>query len=176
MYQRVIPRDFFNESKLLKCFGQLALLVHEEMAPPNVKIDYDDRGFIIDQHGEDDASLYFLNVKVYVNGNEIDVRLRYNAKDQAYPLLYETTDGDFEYMFKSDGTFTDEFIKFATVEPKFAVDQAVMVEFAGESEMGVILSRKVSDIGCWVYSVLIPGFDAHRNEHGELWVNEHEAF
>jgi hypothetical protein len=30
-YRRVIPRDLFNEAKLLKCLGKLSLLIHEQM-------------------------------------------------------------------------------------------------------------------------------------------------
>ena len=32
-YERVIPRDLFNEAKLLKCLGRLALLIHDEELP-----------------------------------------------------------------------------------------------------------------------------------------------
>ena len=28
-YRRVLPRDLFNEAKLLKCLGQLALIIHD---------------------------------------------------------------------------------------------------------------------------------------------------
>ncbi len=28
-YTRVIPRDLFNEAKLLKCIGRLVLLIHD---------------------------------------------------------------------------------------------------------------------------------------------------
>jgi hypothetical protein len=38
-YNRVIPRDLFNESKLLKCFGQLALLMHDGVIPGSIVFD-----------------------------------------------------------------------------------------------------------------------------------------
>lgn len=28
-YRRVLPRDLFNEAKLLKCLGQLSLMIHD---------------------------------------------------------------------------------------------------------------------------------------------------
>lgn len=49
-YQRVLPRDLFNESKLLKCIGQLVLLIHDGNCPNGLAFthhDEDDEPFII---------------------------------------------------------------------------------------------------------------------------------
>ena len=35
-YERVIPRDLFNEAKLLKCVGLLVLKIHDGENPANV--------------------------------------------------------------------------------------------------------------------------------------------
>lgn len=43
-YTRVIPRNFFNEAKLLKCFGKLSLAVLDCQTPPGIKIDIHDTG------------------------------------------------------------------------------------------------------------------------------------
>lgn len=37
-YQRVIPRDLFNEAKLLKCLGRLSLFIHDGKSPPILKV------------------------------------------------------------------------------------------------------------------------------------------
>ena len=43
-YSRVIPRDFFNEAKLLKCMGLLALKVLDNMTPNGIKILIEESG------------------------------------------------------------------------------------------------------------------------------------
>ena len=37
-YYRVIPRDLFNEAKLLKCMGHLCLKIHDRQVPIQMKI------------------------------------------------------------------------------------------------------------------------------------------
>jgi len=46
-YNRVIPRDLFNESKLLKCIGKLTLLIHDNLAPFGLKFEHDEEPFKI---------------------------------------------------------------------------------------------------------------------------------
>lgn len=116
-YQRVIPRDLFNEAKLLKCLGQLWLDL--ERLPPGVATldhHYDiDPGFLIDQHGASGA-LYCDNVLLYARrGGEAEhVALcsPYNSK-APYPLQYfDTDDQCWMDVFKDDGEFTDLFKRY----------------------------------------------------------------
>lgn len=49
-YQRVLPRDLFNEAKLLKCLGQLSLLVYEGRLPLLLQHDTEfSQGFLVAQ-------------------------------------------------------------------------------------------------------------------------------
>lgn len=48
-YGRVIPRDLFNEAKLLKCMGQLCLRIHNnDNLPAKMSADHDGSPFKID--------------------------------------------------------------------------------------------------------------------------------
>lgn len=108
-YTRVIPRDLFNEAKLLKCLGQLALLIHDGVKiPRGLSIEHADptEGFRIEQDGSD-GSLYCANLCVFCNGCAISLRTPLNSKD-AYPLWF--TVGEEEgRVFNEDGTLSDEF-------------------------------------------------------------------
>jgi hypothetical protein len=110
-YTRVIPRDLFNEAKLLKCLGQLALIAHDghdgKRSVTSLRVDFDDDGgFIIDQRPED-GGLYATNLSVTIRGKTIEVYSAYNSKS-AYPLLFSLRDEEGE-VFNDDGTLADEF-------------------------------------------------------------------
>jgi hypothetical protein len=112
-YNRVIPRDLFNEAKLLKCLGQLALLVHEGRAGKiTLKHHAPGSGFLIDQ---DDSSggLFCMNLVCRLPNRQV-VRLisRYNSR-HPYPLdfvigEYHTTGA----VFEEDGSCTRDFLAF----------------------------------------------------------------
>lgn len=113
-YCRVIPRDLFNESKLLKCLGQFALLVHEGRGIRwSIGIEHDDsdnQGFTIEQN-LNDGSLFCSNMTFSVNGRLFNLFSRYNSK-AAYPLMFggdSEPEGD---VFDDDGSFSDEFCAF----------------------------------------------------------------
>lgn len=71
-HKRVIPRDFFNESKLLKCLGKLHLqLMHlQETERPFVIVQFDNESFNIKQDDGDGVLLqrgYFRPISgVYI--------------------------------------------------------------------------------------------------------------
>lgn len=110
MYTRVIPRDLFNEAKLLKCYGQLALHIHNGDCPPGLLIEHTNT-WRVDQH-PDCGGLYFsFGMIVSAGGMRLDLRTTYNSK-LAYPLLCtDTKDGVF-YVFTDDGVFTSEFSEY----------------------------------------------------------------
>lgn len=117
MYPRVIPRDLFNEAKLLKCLGQLALLVHDGVdkgrraVPPSLRIELEDErdGFVIDQY-QDSGDLHCVNLAVSAGEHRFNVFTSYNSKSP-YPLMFGD-DEDMGDVFNDDGTLTDEFCEF----------------------------------------------------------------
>lgn len=107
-YTRVIPRDLFNEAKLLKCIGQLVLLIHDCKGPDGLTFDHDGEPFNIDLM--DEGYLTVTNIDFVLRGEGLLFIAQYNSKS-AYPLyLYH---GYCETLvFKEDGSFTFEFIEF----------------------------------------------------------------
>ena len=110
-YNRVFPRDFFNESKLLKCLGRLSLLVHDRLAPKEITMEH----IITDsQQGieiglMDDGHLRANNIVIAINGAPAIFKTVYNSKAR-YPFYL-----DYEYceypVFDDNGDFTEEFIE-----------------------------------------------------------------
>lgn len=121
-YQRVIPRDLFNEAKLLKCLGQLALLIHEGFNIPaglTLRHSRPEKGFIIDQ---DDSSggLYCRNLSLRVHGRKLTLQSCYNSKSP-YPLCYDDGADEGGTVFNDDGTLSEEFVDYAN---RLAVSKA----------------------------------------------------
>lgn len=106
-YIRVIPRDFFNEAKLLKCMGQLALKILDCQLPDGMKIEIDETGEQFDIQQNIDGMLYINNYDVSINGVRVIIYTNYNDK-ASYPLvcLY---DDEYYKIFDEAGNFTDEF-------------------------------------------------------------------
>lgn len=131
-YQRVLPRDLFNESKLLKCMGRVSLLIHASASPPDCVVgkfynpsrprekfglwlDHDDpeSGFIIAQN-QDDGHLYVVNLTLrnHDSGEAIHLFTAYNSKDP-YPLFFEGEAGDILSALDDNGDFTPWFLAHA---------------------------------------------------------------
>lgn len=95
-YRRAMPRDLFNEAKLLKCMGRLELQMldygidglnryHNTM---------DNDGFEIAQDPSD-GSIYISNLKYSDNeGNEVTFKTALNSKEN-YPLIMEYKDSEY---------------------------------------------------------------------------------
>lgn len=66
-YFRVIPRDLFNEAKLLKGLGKISLMIHDNSLP-YVTVNHEDEsaGFRIAQ-SENDGSIYVTNLHFFDN-------------------------------------------------------------------------------------------------------------
>lgn len=111
-YQRVIPRDLFNESKLLKCIGQLALIIHDGVnVPRELKLSHDDSdyaGFQIEQN-QDSGALYCANIQMTFAGQPIELALPYNSKEP-YPLNYVVNDDDDGRVFTDEGKLSHGFL------------------------------------------------------------------
>lgn len=109
MYTRVIPRDFFNEAKLLKCMGLLALKILDRQTPVPIEIEETGEPFEIVLH--DDGSLQVINYPVIINGRVPRFSTVYNSKD-SYPFFVSTWDYEEIRVFTETGEFTEEFIEF----------------------------------------------------------------
>ncbi len=111
-YLRVIPRDLFNEAKLLKCLGRLALILHDGVGVPRgLTIQHDDtetKGFQIEQD-ESTGALYCANLECTFRHRLIGLHAPYNSKD-AYPLKFILGDEEGD-VFTVGGTLSSEFLK-----------------------------------------------------------------
>lgn len=109
-YTRVLPRDLFNESKLLKCLGQLSLLIHEGKGirwPLELRhTDYPCEGFDIEQN-QDDGGLFCRNLWLYVGESPVRLYSAYNSK-YPYPLYFECGD-ESGAVFKDNGQLHADF-------------------------------------------------------------------
>lgn len=108
-YARVIPRDLFNESKLLKCLGQLCLLIHDNGAG-RLKFYHDDikrKRFQIGVR-QSDGGHYCKNLHFTIDGKRVEVYGIMNSREP-YPLLFTADDGDEYEVFHSDGSLSDDF-------------------------------------------------------------------
>ena len=106
-YQRVIARDFFNEAKLLKCMGQLALKIHDRQLPEGCELLIYEKGDPFDIQLLDESSLWIYNYPITFNGILRRFKTTYNSKS-AYPFFCEINDSDIQ-VFDDSGEFTEEF-------------------------------------------------------------------
>ena len=115
-YVRVIPRDLFNEAKLLKCLGQLSLIMHDGIYGVtdllNLNDENDMDGFLIDQ--DMDGSLYCASLHLYDNYNtSIHLSTPLNSK-LPYPMTYTYDCGlgeQHDFLFDDFGNLSPEFIE-----------------------------------------------------------------
>ena len=113
-YLRVVPRDFFNEAKLLKCLGRLSLFILDSRDGIHRHLfeEYDHKPFDIRQ--TEDGDTFVLNYKVYFMRNKKQVRLYsfMNSKEN-YPLYFVNEDSEsYDYVFDEEGDFTKEFLSY----------------------------------------------------------------
>lgn len=105
-YQRVLPRDLFNEAKLLKCLGQLALLIHNGVGirwPLRFEEIRLEEGFRITQDPSA-GCLSCVNLELYCSTHRIELRLIYNSRSP-YPLMFHY---DGALLQETGDVFTDK--------------------------------------------------------------------
>jgi hypothetical protein len=108
-YTRVIPRDFFNEAKLLKGMGLLALKILDCQLPEKIGIDItNEEGEPFDIQLTEDGLLFVANYRVTVNNVDVFVGSRYNSKSNF--SLVAVVDYCEYLIFEEDGKFSEEFI------------------------------------------------------------------
>lgn len=123
-YRRVTPRDLFNESKLLKCLGQISLnILDGKLLKYQVDEELVDgqNGFNIDQ--DENGNIFCSNYTVFCQlGVEGRVPLKlYTGLNSRmnYPLICETMYGDTIYVFHDNGGLTHEFKTYLKVLNNF---------------------------------------------------------
>lgn len=116
-YTRVIPRDFFNEAKLLKCMGLLALKILDCQLPEGLDIRIEESGEPFDIQLTDSGNLHVSNYSVTINDIPVWFGTVYNSKSN-YPLVAEVNGQELR-VFTETGEFDSEFIEnaqFAFIE------------------------------------------------------------
>lgn len=118
-YLRVVPRDLFNESKLLKCLGTISVRILDgHLGAYNIEDELEGErdGFVIVQN-DDDGSISCLNYHVRAHlGTTGQIALNLftllNSKSP-YPLICESAidQGHIE-VFTDNGAFTKEFLHY----------------------------------------------------------------
>lgn len=107
-YLRVLPRDLFNESSLLKCIGRLWILT--ENLDHSAKFhDEDMPAFEIEQ-SQDDGSIFVGNLTFSISGAIHRLYRPLNSR-QAWPLYAQNMDDDNAEsipVFREDGELSDE--------------------------------------------------------------------
>ena len=107
-YQRVIPRDLFNEAKLLKCLGMLALYELNMGLPEGVRIDHHGDAFNIMQ---DDSSgdITCQNLRLEVKGRRLYLWTPMNCREP-HPLYIVINHEEIE-CFDDEGKVSNTFIE-----------------------------------------------------------------
>lgn len=109
-YTRVAPRDLFNEAKLLKCLGRLALLVVDHMAPEGLTF-YDSGEPYLPEQDTGSGDIYCKQgIRFSFRGHELILFSVYNSKD-AYPLFWISNEGEEITVFNNLGDFRSEFLE-----------------------------------------------------------------
>lgn len=109
-YIRVLPRDLFNEAKLLKCLGLLILKIEDNDTPLFSRLQYHHtEHFIIGLM--DEGSLTCTNLTIWVKGKMSLFKTTYNSKEN-YPLFLQSEDFQDIRVFDEAGNWDQEFIDF----------------------------------------------------------------
>lgn len=111
-YTRVIPRDFFNESKLLKCLGHFEIMTETKLNLEKNLLN-ENEGFQICQD-ESTGYLFCANYEVILRKNKQEYQIElftiYNSKE-AYPLLYKINHEEEQRVFDALGELTPQFLE-----------------------------------------------------------------
>lgn len=114
-YDRVLPRDLFNESKLLKDLGFLVLYIQNGTAPEGLEYKFTvhkevppyNRQFIIVQD-QSSGDLIVQNLDIRLYDEKLYLYHPYNEKES--PSLRFQTSNIQGSVFDSEGEFSQDFI------------------------------------------------------------------
>ena len=103
-YRRVIPRDLFNEAKLLKCLAFISLKIHDgKIQGLNINHEDESRGFKIEQN-DLDGSIHVSNLHFFDEaGTPVYFCHPLNNKGN-FPLLMEYKD-EVYFPFNESGEY-----------------------------------------------------------------------
>lgn len=106
-HARVIPRDFFNESKLLKMLGKFEIAVRFS-GEANLPIEtiHDGEPFDIRQDPSS-GQLFCSNYRASLNGYDINLFIPYNAKSEW--CLFAMYRGSEYWIFDDNGKWMPNF-------------------------------------------------------------------
>lgn len=100
-YKRVLPRDAFNEAKLLKCVGKLTLMIEDgELSAWHYHYDGDAFNIVQDQS---DGSISVGNIKFWRNKKQVHIFTALNSKE-IWPALMRDGEDDY-YLFGENGRY-----------------------------------------------------------------------
>lgn len=91
-YNRVIPRDLFNEANLLKCYGQLYILL-ERLHGHHAAFSAEDLDSFDITQSPADGSITIENLLLIVGAENYRLRRPLNSREP-WPLYAEKTDDD----------------------------------------------------------------------------------
>lgn len=111
-YQRVIPRDLFNEGNLFKCYGKL--WIELERWHMEDKLEHHNDGEQFEVLQDDDGNTFIYNVHLIVNNRVYMPYRPLNSRDP-WPLLIDLPNGDTINVFEDDGELSYEFKIFIGV-------------------------------------------------------------
>lgn len=100
-YCRVLPRDAFNEAKLLKCIGKLTLMIEDGVLPEWL-YHFDGNEFNIVQD-ESDGSIQVSNITFWHNKEKVIVCTGLNSKEN-WPMVMRKGDTEY-YLFSENGEY-----------------------------------------------------------------------
>lgn len=109
-YVRVLPRDLFNESGLLKMMGRLWILLSETHGH-NAEIVEEDVPYFDIQQDESSGAIYVANVHFRINGIERRLSRPLNSRSSwSFWMTGTNDDPDFEEVavFDENGNFTQD--------------------------------------------------------------------
>lgn len=110
-YRRVLPRDLFNESNLLKCYGRLWIIL-SEMDNHQARFEMEEvESFEVFQ-SSGDGSLFVDNLPLTVGEHDYRLKRPLNSREP-WPLYADSMDDpDFEMVpvFDDEGNLTDEML------------------------------------------------------------------
>jgi len=107
-YIRVLPRDLFNEAKLLKCLGVLVLQIEDRTAPEGLSYTHNGKPFrvVLLEMG----ALMVTNLHFWFGEKELTFISTYNSKSNFPFFCFEK---DVEYpVFDESGKWDAEFMEF----------------------------------------------------------------
>lgn len=105
-YERVIPRDLFNEGNLLYCLGKLYIEL-EKIRKEDLLVHLDNEFNVVQL--PEDGSITVTNVLVKIDGQHQEIWRPLNSR-RKFPV-YIRTGYEYTSIFEEDGTLTEEFIE-----------------------------------------------------------------